>query len=1262
MLLPILLQLVGALAEISCDTQLNREVLTELYASTSGPMWTASSRVNWNTSSDISMWSGVTCSAGSVTQISISNSNLTGKLPVSIGLLLNLTDLELSGNGLFGTLPAEWSSLVQLTKISLFSNYLTGPLPAEWSSLVSLTTLLVYKNHLSGTLPVEWSALTGLDAFQAHENNLTGSLPPEWSALVSLTDVEVYQNQLSGSLPAQWSSLTSLTSLSLFQNNLSGTLPPEWSAFTGLTLLQLGRNSLSGSLPAEWSALSALKTVAVAHNQLSGSLPPEWAALIQVTGIDISFNNFTGWLPAEWSALTGLTILAMSHNQLSGTLPPEWSALSQLAGVDVSSNNLIGTLPPEWAALSQLSTIYLYLNAITGSLPTEWSGIGALASVAMSHNQLSGTLPPEWSALSQLANIDFGNNFNLTGSLPPEWSALGQLTTVYLPRCNLSGTLPPEWGGGLQALIDFQLNGNQFSGSLPPEWSSLTRLSKLVLADNQLSGTIPASLSSIKNLSVVNLSSNSLIGAVPSTWLMCSSLTAVDVHNNSFRNTPLGIEAADGLLRCNHSLQINLCGNVHVINRTTMHVLRAQGQWENLEPLLFPGKCLRLGEAPTSTSSLTHTSAYSISASPLEPSITTDMGSGSLTHFTSMTGSASTTAGTSTASSSCLASLGFVSNVAMFLEATRGSVASFTALSNSVPVGAFIVASACVVRIKPVLGIQFTGVSNASSSIGQVVSASVAPSTGDVVIGIVLSSAMGAISLSSSSRIEVHADIVAIGPCIEEGHRERVALQWSISPLPPPSALVVARMTTFRSSTVVAAVLGNPVTAMTATGLVSLLSLEECMFSDVDPLDTSVSPVTSAAVGPELGQYYRGAVVVALSLYCGMGLLALCGAFVLRFRTGRKGSSTASLFSSLAPHLAKLRFPSVGMVVVGLFGQGMATCGVSLIRLDITFGDVVLGIVSLIVCIGLVGFAGWATTSGLQARLVKMPRSGPTQLGWTRRFLACSTWQRDWEDINSLQYKERYMMLIDDLSRPWWTAVEMSSSVIQGSILGIRKNSLAVCRGQLWSLSFHCLLVFAAAVYFRPCGAILSNVFLVLSKLGAFLIAMLVLLHALTLDDGFASSAEVVTSVSIAIATFQTLVQILTAVLESHPTASMKRLLRLIDGSSTVARHNDRCFSNSGLLQAPHALQPQDDDGEDMCFAISVNKPPSSLEETIRRSGASGAISRRELMEHLASAMNPATCPTERLERLLKAAVLSGGAGRFQTHSFFANPSNADHR
>ena len=245
-------------------------------------------------------------------------------------------------------------------------------------------------------------------------------------------------------------------------------------------------------------------------------------------------------------------------------------------------------------------------------------------------------------------------------------------------------------------------------------------------------------------------------------------------------------------------------------------------------------------------------------------------------------------------------------------------------------------------------------------------------------------------------------------------------------------------------------------------------------------------------------------------------------------------------------------------------------------------------------------------------------------------------------------------MLIDDLSQPWWTAVEMSSCLVQGAILGIRMNSLAVCRGQLWALAVHCCVVFGAAVYFRPCGAILSNVFLILSKLGAFVIAVLLLLHSLTLSVGFASGAEFATNILTDIATVQTVVQIVTAVLLMN-TSSLHSLLRWLRRSRH--QHADHPATSQA---GDNDLPPGDQiDNGDLLF--NANLKGSLESQAVERidadyegkdgdeyktwklrvlGGASGSLRRRDVMEHLIVAVDGRTTKLERLDRLVRAAAL----------------------
>ena len=1156
-----------------CDRPPNRQVLNDLFWSTSGATWTSSSRLNWNTTNDISTWGGISCVGPSVNRIGLDHSNLTGTLPGSIGLLVNVTYMYFGQNQLGGTLPAEFSSLKNLKTLNINGNQLSGTLPPEWSALTQLEQLFLYTNKLSGTLPPEWSALTQLSLLFLFENQLTGTLPAQWSALSKLSALFVYQNQLRGSLPSQWGSLTSLYRFDAYQNELTGTLPSTWSSLNKLRVLDLGGNRFSGSLPPAWSLLTSFLVINLYQNGLSGTLPASWSSLLLLSELRLHANAFSGSLPAAWASLTSLSVLDLHQNQLSGTLPEAWSALGLMQRININTNNLTGALPASWSRLTNMTSISLCENRLSGTLPTAW-----------------------WSSLAQLLELD--------------------------------------------------LHQNQLSGTIPSGWNVLVRLSMLDLSSNDLSGTISFEFSnSLLNLSFVNLSSNHISGPVPSSWLTCSSPIA-DLHGNSFRNTPLDAATADAMLRCNNS--INLCGNICVINRTTIDFLQAQGQWMVIEAKVFPRNC-SAGCLPslTASSSLTYSptvlestsriiiQSASLSDSKRSPSDSSSMSRTSQsTTFVSASGVSSGSisvaeTGTFTSTRTCPPNFGIVSSAALLLVTPDAGGSSLFLASTPIPVGAFIDASAFVVQVRPSPGVRFLTVGNASSSRGLVTNISIGAIADFLAILVIPTH--GGISLTSSSQVEVNAEVLASGPCVAEGHHEWLRLTWTISPLPPPTALVAATMTTFRTSTVVAAVFGNPVTAMTTTGLVSILALGECMFSDVDPLETSVSPVTTAAVGPVLGQYYRGAVVVALTLYGGVGLLGLCGSVGLwAFRTSRKDVSSTSLLSALAPHMATLRYPSIGMVVVGLFGQGLATCGVSLIRLNNSAGDVWLGAVSLIVCTGLVVGTGWVTTLGLEVRIVKLPRSSR---GWRRQALAYLRWGSEWEDVKPLHFKARYQLVIRNLVCPWWTAVELSSCVVQGSILGIRKNSLAVCRGQLWSLAFHCLAMLAAAAYFRPCGSKVNNAFLVLSKLESFVVATLLLLHALTLDGGFASGAEVVTSVSIAIEALHILLRVITALLNISPT----RLRH-------SAHDRDHQPEIVGLQ-----LHEKREGSETFTLAGNEVDEETGLTRIMAMSGACGAMNRREIMRHLLLAVDRATTLRERLEHLIQAA---GTRGRSRPPSF----------
>jgi hypothetical protein len=279
------------------------------------------------------------------------------------------------------------------------------------------------------------------------------------------------------------------------------------------------------------------------------------------------------------------------------------------------------------------------------------------------------------------------------------------------------------------------------------------------------------------------------------------------------------------------------------------------------------------------------------------------------------------------------------------------------------------------------------------------------------------------------------------------------------------------------------------------------------------------------AIGPELGQHYRGASVLALAVYAGGIVIANVGAALL----SRLGTTERSHDACMAI----LRFPSVGMIVVGLAGEGLASCGVSLLRLGSSAWDVILGALSLAACASVAAWALYVTTgSRLRVRVQQSDlsvqlRSIPS---WIRPLARRSEWKLHYVDTSGTEFKRRHMMLIDGLLHPWWTSVELSSAVFQGAILGIRVNSPTVCRAQQWVMVGQTGVMVVAAWYVKPFGAPLGNVFLILSKVFAFVVALLVVI-----DEGLGPVAEFVTAVATAVGTCEILLSIFILLFSLRP-------------------------------------------------------------------------------------------------------------------------------
>ncbi|KAG2426760.1 hypothetical protein HXX76_012817 [Chlamydomonas incerta] len=253
-------------------------------------------------------WSGALCAfavntmgvnVGSLTSLQLLNCNAGGSavhfLPGSFtefgGSLRNLV---ISNSALTGTLPVELGqALGQLTKLDLSANMFTGPIPGNWNNLPNLVILRLYNNlQINGSIPSSWGTdLTSLAELNMGSMGLLrGPLPDSLGFLPNLGDITIQSNSLTGTLPIQWSSLSFLSNLVVGAGgntapgpSVNGTVPHDWFINGNLALLanlQIANTKVSGPLPDPGDAFQAnfmgLTSLDLSSNLLSGTLPDSY--------------------------------------------------------------------------------------------------------------------------------------------------------------------------------------------------------------------------------------------------------------------------------------------------------------------------------------------------------------------------------------------------------------------------------------------------------------------------------------------------------------------------------------------------------------------------------------------------------------------------------------------------------------------------------------------------------------------------------------------------------------------------------------------------------------------------------------------------------------------------------------------------------------------------------------------------------------------------------------------------------------------------
>ncbi|MFD2588402.1 leucine-rich repeat domain-containing protein [Croceitalea marina] len=167
--------------------------LLELRAKTKGNLWTN----QWDTEAPISEWYGVTIKDGKVVGLDLSNNNLQGRIPITIGNLKNLERLDLSQNNITGRIPGLFRKFKNLKEVNFEDNQLVGTIPNTINKLQNLEELNLSNNKLNGALPETINELGKLNTLAVANNELHGEMPAGMENLKKLKRLYLANNAFS---------------------------------------------------------------------------------------------------------------------------------------------------------------------------------------------------------------------------------------------------------------------------------------------------------------------------------------------------------------------------------------------------------------------------------------------------------------------------------------------------------------------------------------------------------------------------------------------------------------------------------------------------------------------------------------------------------------------------------------------------------------------------------------------------------------------------------------------------------------------------------------------------------------------------------------------------------------------------------------------------------------------------------------------------------------------------------------------------------
>ena len=485
------------------ELQLNPDSLelVAFYYATNGASWTNN---NWDLSTPMNTWSGVTVTEGGCVQyLVLNNSGLTGPL----------IDLQLGS----------------LDSINVRNNNLNGTIP-NFTGLNSITSLNLRDNNFSGSIP-NFSSMPFLEILNLRGNDLTGSIP-DFAALTNLQILILHRNDLTGAIPDF--NLPNLVELNITSNNLNTSIP-DFTHLTNLQKLHLGFAKLSGGVP-NFTNLTSLEDFRAANNTLSGTIP-SFTNSPNLERISLHLNDFTAVSP-QGPALEYCYIQNNNIIDISNAFP---------ALIDGDASNNAVTFED---LLNRGFTVYSPQDSI-GVTMTVILNSGDTYIINLNIDNAVGDNLYNWYKDNILIATTSTNQYTITNFNPGQAGDYRcEVTNPSLPALTLhsrvvtieSGFSCYESDSTALAALYHQTNGDQWtkktkwlSNAPLDQWYGITTntsgcVTEINLTNNNLSGIIPTEMNSLTELTSFKISQNSLMALAFLTPL--ANLTTLEVQHN----------------------------------------------------------------------------------------------------------------------------------------------------------------------------------------------------------------------------------------------------------------------------------------------------------------------------------------------------------------------------------------------------------------------------------------------------------------------------------------------------------------------------------------------------------------------------------------------------------------------------------------------------------------------------------------------------------------------------------------------------------